>query len=154
MSAQNARSRLLGNRQRASNVWRRHPDSNRGWRFCRPLPYHLAMAPIIGCIGQRREGRRQNGDSGLWHPAVCPFWSGRRDSNPRPPPWQGGTLPLSHSRVWCLRSESNQRHEDFQSSALPTELQRRIDPGKPMPESWICQAATSGDPERARTVDL
>ena len=26
---------------------------------------------------------------------------------------------------WCLRSESNQRHEDFQSSALPTELQRQ-----------------------------
>ena len=27
---------------------------------------------------------------------------------------------------WCLRSESNQRHEDFQSSALPTELQRQM----------------------------
>ena len=27
---------------------------------------------------------------------------------------------------WCLRSESNQRHEDFQSSALPTELQRHF----------------------------
>jgi hypothetical protein len=26
-------------------------------------------------------------------------WSGRRDSNPRPPPWQGGALPLSHVRV-------------------------------------------------------
>ena len=26
-------------------------------------------------------------------------WSGRRDSNPRPPPWQGGSLPLSHVRV-------------------------------------------------------
>ena len=26
---------------------RRHPDSNRGWRFCRPLPYHLAMAPWV-----------------------------------------------------------------------------------------------------------
>jgi hypothetical protein len=25
--------------------------------------------------------------------------SGRRDSNPRPPPWQGGALPLSHVRV-------------------------------------------------------
>src|SRR3990170_3202159 len=25
-------------------------------------------------------------------------WSGRRDSNPRPPPWQGGALPLSHFR--------------------------------------------------------
>ena len=27
---------------------------------------------------------------------------------------------------WCLRSELNQRHADFQSAALPTELQRRI----------------------------
>ena len=27
---------------------------------------------------------------------------------------------------WCLRSESNQRHKDFQSSALPTELQRQV----------------------------
>ena len=30
-------------------------------------------------------------------------------------------------RSWCLRSESNQRHEDFQSSALPTELQRHVE---------------------------
>ena len=26
---------------------------------------------------------------------------------------------------WCLRTESNRRHEDFQSSALPTELPRQ-----------------------------
>ena len=26
-------------------------------------------------------------------------WSGRRDSNPRPSPWQGDALPLSHFRV-------------------------------------------------------
>ena len=26
---------------------------------------------------------------------------------------------------WWLRAESNHRHEDFQSSALPTELQRQ-----------------------------
>jgi hypothetical protein len=25
---------------------RRRPDSNWGWRFCRPLPYHLATAPM------------------------------------------------------------------------------------------------------------
>src|SRR5438445_962949 len=25
--------------------------------------------------------------------------SGKGDSNPRPPPWQGGALPLSYSRV-------------------------------------------------------
>ena len=44
---------------------------------------------------------------------------------------------MSYARRWCPEPESNQRHEDFQSSALPTELQRQI-----------------GDPERARTVDL
>jgi len=31
-------------------------------------------------------------------------------------------LPLK----WCLRTESNCRHEDFQSSALPTELPRQM----------------------------
>lgn len=25
--------------------------------------------------------------------------SGKRDLNPRPPPWQGGALPLSYSRM-------------------------------------------------------
>ena len=33
------------------------------------------------------------------------------------------TLPRDGD--WCLRSESNQRHADFQSAALPTELQRQ-----------------------------
>ena len=67
---------------------------------------------------------------------IAPFiiWSGRRGSNPLPPPWQGGALPdelrphnaQSVDHAWCLRSESNQRHADFQSAALPTELQRHI----------------------------
>src|SRR6202166_926566 len=26
-------------------------------------------------------------------------WSGRRDSNPRPRPWQGRALPLSYTRI-------------------------------------------------------
>ena len=72
-------------------------------------------------------------------------WSGWRGSNSLPPPWQGGALPdelhphldsrleaicepLSWTQTkWCLRSESNQRHVDFQSTALPTELQRHIE---------------------------
>ena len=29
---------------------------------------------------------------------VKKLWSGRRDSNPRPPPWQGGVLPLNYFR--------------------------------------------------------
>ena len=39
---------------------------------------------------------------------------------------------MSYARIsvpcwepWCLRSELNQRHADFQSAALPTELPRR-----------------------------
>ena len=41
---------------------------------------------------------------------------------------------MSYTRIsvpnwepWCLRSESNQRHVDFQSTALPTELQRHVE---------------------------
>ena len=33
---------------------------------------------------------------------------------------------MSYIRIWCLRTESNHRHGDFQSPALPTELQRHI----------------------------
>ena len=33
---------------------------------------------------------------------------------------------MSYTRIWCLRSELNQRHADFQSAALPTELQRHL----------------------------
>ena len=33
---------------------------------------------------------------------------------------------MSYARKWCLRSELNQRHADFQSAALPTELQRQM----------------------------
>ena len=49
----------------------------------------------------------------------CIKKSGRRDLNPRPFPWQGNALPLSYSRIWCRGRESNSRHHDFQSCALP-----------------------------------
>ena len=48
---------------------------------------------------------------------------------------------LIPSGTWCLRSESNQRHEDFQSSALPTELQRQ-------------KSIKNGDLDGTRTHDL
>ena len=59
----------------------------------------------------------------LWHQIK---WSGRRDSDSRPPPWQGGALPTELlPLIWCLGAESNHRHCDFQSHALPTELPRQ-----------------------------
>ena len=33
------------------------------------------------------------------------FQSARRGSNPRPPPWQGGAPPLSHSRIYNVLQE-------------------------------------------------
>ena len=30
---------------------------------------------------------------------LAKYWSGRRDSNPRPRPWQGRALPLSYTRI-------------------------------------------------------
>ena len=53
---------------------------------------------------------------------------------------------MSYARKWCLRSESNKRHADFQSAALPTELQRHM--------GHLRARMENGDPERARTVDL
>ena len=96
-----------------------HISIERGER--RFLPKRGIAAPLRGRAG-----------------AGPPDWSGLRGSNPLPRPWQGRALPnelnphkanyfaLFIPRIkWCLRSESNQRHGDFQSPALPTELQRQ-----------------------------
>ena len=72
--------------------------------------------------------------------------SGRWDSNPRPSPWQGDILPLNYARtkkvtfliaspaiiydLECREPESDWRHRNFQSRALPTELSR------PKNEGW------------------
>src|SRR5215510_8176274 len=57
--------------------WRRRPDLNRGWRFCRPLPYHLATAPA-GTV------------------RIDPAASRRGDNSDRPP--AGGCFARSRKR--------------------------------------------------------
>ena len=37
-----------------------------------------------------------------------------------------GTPPYKFTILWCLGAESNHRHADFQSAALPTELPRLV----------------------------
>src|SRR5215210_185024 len=75
-------------------------------------------------------------------------WSGRRDSNPRPSPWQGDALPTEPlppddatpgppPRRWCREPDSNWRHRDFQSRALPTELSRPRLTGVSAPEEPV-----------------
>ena len=49
-----------------------------------------------------------------------------RDSNPWPPPWQGGIVTNSTNIPLSLLSDSNQRPTDYKSVALPTELRRQL----------------------------
>ena len=60
-------------------------ESNPRTGICSPLPKPLGHPAGAGAAPARRL------------PAPVP--SGRRDSNPRPSPWQGDALPLSHVRV-------------------------------------------------------
>ncbi len=91
--------------------WRRQPDSN--WRIevlqtsALPLGYGAT-----GCKTRRtgfqlgtnslasRRVRTPGRESRSSAMRYCKYlWSGRRDSNPRPSPWQGDALPLSHFRM-------------------------------------------------------
>src|SRR5689334_17806277 len=90
--------------------WRRRPDLNRGWRFCRPLPYHLATAPLEGARSINNEAHLRSLRELRWATFAHDQgegWSGKRDSNPRLRPWQGRTLPLSYSR--SLRTSNSIR---------------------------------------------
>ena len=48
-------------------------------------------------------------------------WSGRRDSNPRPQPWQGCALPLSYTRSPTLDRGSNDLVDHRANVHLPAE---------------------------------
>jgi hypothetical protein len=57
-------------------------------------------------------------------------WSGRRDSNPRPRPWQGRALPLSYARscasgCWPIKPAAVVRGA-LSGTALQAQLQKRL----------------------------
>ena len=79
------------------SIWRPGPESNRGTRLCRPLHHHSATWPVA-YIRKRRMLIKKNPDRRAEVSAMS-VWSGKRDSNSRPQPWQGCALPLSYSRA-------------------------------------------------------
>ena len=150
-----------------SRNWRRRPDLNRGSRFCRPLPYHLATAPTrcelsgfywVACHPKFAEatGPPPHRAATLRRTAFAwnqsEGWSGKRDSNPRLRPWQGRTLPLSYSR--SLRKSSvtqrylrDQEHEGGPEgpplrSRVPQDLSRLFGRGRIQVEP--CRPLESG----------
>ena len=53
------------------------------------------------------------------------YWSGKRDLNPRPSPWQGDALPLSYSRSITSRSEGwNSTDAGMKLSSDPASLKQ------------------------------
>jgi hypothetical protein len=66
-------------------------ESNRRKRLCRPLHDHSATQPHQNKVRQYILSQTPTHLNGTW--------SGKRDSNSRPQPWQGCALPLSYSRT-------------------------------------------------------
>jgi hypothetical protein len=65
-------------------------------------------------------------------------WSGRRDSNPRPQPWQGCALPLSYTRIRKRASGSHFGQPHRRPRAKPAFLQPlSARPHLPPPETAI-----------------
>ena len=134
--------------------WRHHPDSDRGLADLQSTALPLGYGAIFYfVVSPRSEASRGNGAGNeirtrylhLGKVALCQMSYARILYAP------GTEIMLCRGPReaklrgdWCLRSESNQRHEDFQSSALPTELQRHIRD----------TAASLGDRDGARTHDL
>ncbi len=95
-------------------VWRRRSESNRRKRLCRPRHNHFATPPGVLLIDEKTSSIN--------------IWSGIRDSNSRPIPWQGIALPtelIPHHvcyKFWSGIRDSNSRPIPWQGIALPTEL--------------------------------
>ena len=131
--------REKGQNPEGSVLWRYRPDLN--WRM--RVLQTLALPLGHGTIYKNRNA-----------PAFLFYFIGAGDEA-RTRYLHLGKVALyrmSYTRIWCLRSESNQRHADFQSAALPTELQRHVEQSKLC--SKHADAYLIGDPERTRTVDL
>ena len=106
-------------------IWRRRPDLNRGWRFCRPLPYHLATAPTKMCslgILARVETQAINS---VPQPSRDPERRLERETGFEP---ATSTLARSHSTTelfppdGCLPSLTNPSYPINPAAAAPSRL--------------------------------
>jgi hypothetical protein len=76
--------------------WRRGPGSNRRIKVLQTSPLPLGYRALAGLSEYVRIVPIHRSQPGWCRRAE---WSGRRDLNSRPSPWQGDALPLSYSRL-------------------------------------------------------
>ena len=68
-------------------------------------------------VNKKRTGRKWHVRFVFVFPEIVEIKkSARRDSNPRPQPWQGCTPPLSHSRIFILLDEAGDGNRTHVSS--------------------------------------
>ena len=116
--------------------WRRRPDLNRGWRFCRPLPYLLATAP-------RKEQRRVN--------ATRPTYRGEklleRETGFEP---ATSTLARSHSTTELFPPEPPKYH----TAGVPFKSDARLKPSPAIRSTPIRQIRTARKTDAASSGDV
>ena len=127
-------------------IWCRGPESNRyGYHYPRDFK-SLASASSATAADKTKYGgdtRNRTGDKGFADLCLTAWlcrlnWSGKRGSNSRPPPWQGGALPLSYSRINGASAQN-----------------RTVDTGIFSPLLYqLSYRGRFGDPEGTRTLDL
>ena len=100
--------------KRVSFIWRRHPDLNRGIADLQSAALPLGYDALSVCRLL------------ITQPANTFFGAGNETRTRYLHLGKVALYRMSYARKWCLRSELNQRHADFQSAALPTELQRHV----------------------------
>src|SRR6266498_2165345 len=82
-------------------------------------------------------------------------WSGKRDSNPRPPAWKAGALPLSYSREYAHATPSMPERTPVARAAMSRPSfsgHPRSDPGSPHPLQWW--GGEDSNPRRHTPADL
>src|ERR1700679_1193966 len=80
------------------------------------------------------------------------FWSGRRDSNPRPRPWQGRALPLSYTRIREIGGDQSPTTGRAMPNAAP-ECNSPCE-GRNRPDIPILQAMCRNEPETTHKLAL
>ena len=93
--------------QMGSVFWRYRPDLNWGIKVLQTFALPLGHGTIFGAGDEARTRYLHLGKVALYRMSYT-------------------RILVPKTEPWCLRSESNQRHADFQSAALPTELQRHV----------------------------